>query len=41
LGLAAGKEKKEHQIKIMKAEKSVEAMKVARANSRKFISSSE
>ena len=37
--VANGKEKKELQAKIKKAEESVEAMKIARKNLRKFISS--
>lgn len=39
--LANGKEKKELQGKIKKAEESVEAMKIARKNLRKFMSSFE
>jgi hypothetical protein len=39
--VANGKEKKELQGKIKKAEESVEAMKIARKNLRKFMSSFE
>ena len=38
---ANGKEKKELQLKIKKAQESVEAMKIARKSLRRFISSFE